>query len=148
MLGNEREKSNGPSLWRGAVGGLAGGILGIAILHSYEAGHIRAAIFYWARLAMIRTLPFTIIGGTIVGAIVWALTKRLRTNKLAGAIVGAVIAAASGGIIGAMINYLISSDSYSFFWEAFLVRYGAIVGAVTGIICGARDHRLNSDSDV
>lgn len=140
MRSIDREKSNsGPFLWRGLVGGLFGGIIGVAVLHSIEAGSIRAAIFYWALLGMIRAVPFTIIGGTIVGALVWAITRRLRTKRLAGAVIGAGIAAILGAIVGAALNYLIINEP-GFFWEVFLVRYGVIVGALTGLISGFKDH--------
>lgn len=142
MLGNEREKSNGPSLWRGAAGGLVGGLLGILILFMFHYKNVYTAA-YWGALAMpylLYYLPFTTIAGVLIGASAWKLTRLLRTRPLAGAFIGGFTGAIIGGVVGIIIDCLVAGGSQDSIVGGFFLKYGIIVGAVTGIISGsARD---------
>ena len=95
---------------------------------------------YWLSLAMPELLYYlavTTIAGVLLGACAWKLTRLLHTNPLGGALIGGFAAAIVGGVVGIIIDYLVANGSQD---SIVFLRYGIIVGAVTGIISGsARD---------
>lgn len=137
-MGNQR-----PSYFsRGALGGFIGGLLGIPILLVLHYKNLYNAA-YWAALGMpylLYYLPITTIAGVPLGASAWKVTRLLRTRPLTGALIGGFTAAIIGGVVGITINYLVANGSQDSILGGVFLKYGIIVGAVTGIISGsARD---------
>jgi hypothetical protein len=121
------------------LGGIVGTAVGIIVLYSTYFGSFGYAV-YMGFFAIIFILPITIIIGTVVGSTVWVITRLLRTNKLAGAAIGVIIALILGAAIGAIFdaNHTQTGNKW------FFVKFGAIAGAVVGLISGADDHTKRS----
>jgi ABC-type uncharacterized transport system permease subunit len=75
-----------------------------------------------------------------MGAMTRLLTRGLRTNRVSGAIVGAISATFVGALIGLIVDLAVGHGSLQSVAESFLVRFGAIVGFVTGVSCGFQDN--------
>ena len=133
--------NRGFGLWRGALGGLVGGILGISILHALRGDSAKAAISYWALLGMMKVVPLTVLGGPLVGALVATLCRYLRAGILKSLLTAVGLAAAVGGVLGAAAGYLIADDGEAGAYVTFFLEYGLIVGATVGLLVGACDYK-------
>src|ERR1700759_1078612 len=89
-------------LWRGALGGLTGGVVAEIILSIIQAGPRVNWVFFL--LALLLTMVLGVIIGALVGAIIWKSST--WTMRETGPFIGAIIGASIVGMVAAGIAYV------------------------------------------
>src|SRR5947199_2041533 len=137
------EKSIRTLLWRGALGGIVGNILGAAFwwpFYDFHYGRGTHLSYYF--LFIVIYSPIAAVVGVVIAAILRWID--LSTGRNLGIIARGVVGASFAGGGGVIASYLLYSNidraylglSYTMFYA----KYGLILGAVAGIIVGSQNH--------
>ena len=151
QIGNSADTSRTPRiwrfLWRGAVGGAAGGFLCVAlgVLPSFGFPLNWKALIFWLILVYVKLgLPEGVIIGALVGIMIW-LVNRYRRISLG--LIGRFLI---GTLIGVMITWMTvwwlteQGDYVPMPWHPQFLRiifFGAALGGVAGIIARTKRPR-------
>jgi hypothetical protein len=136
------DKSIKTFLWRGALGGIVGGLIWIFVIPILHSGSVLNS--YYLGLALFAGIPLTLAVGSIVGAIIWVIyvNAERNINAVERALIGTVIALLAGAVYSVMTNESRHNPSYLM----YLVEFAMIVGVSAGITIGNQNQKEQGES--
>jgi uncharacterized membrane protein len=130
------EKNDVAPLWRGALGGVAGGILGPLVFYIFSTNPA-SSYRLLTLVSSVIYLLFVVVSGIAVGMIIWLLSPAGKARI--GVILRTVIGAVCGGLLGLISAYLlyVSQDAAApgikFSVYSIVPKLGMIIGGAAGI---------------
>lgn len=123
-------------LWRGALGGAAGGLLWVLLLASYARrdAYTLSAFF----LAALFVVPVSAAVGTVAGWVVMelhAITEK-SYGLLMRAVIGVVCSAVVASIVWAFVNMIKTGEEPIAWRIKYWLSFSIIVGVVAGGMIG------------
>ncbi len=130
------KRSSQRLLWRGALGGAAGGLLWVLLLSAFARRD--ANILYTFFLTALFVVPISTAVGMVAGWVVvefHAITKK-SYGLLMRAVVGVVCSAVAASIVWAFVNMIITGEEPIAWRTKYWLSYSIIVGVLTGGMIG------------
>ena len=130
------KRSSRKLLWRGALGGAAGGLLWVLLLSAFERrdAYTQYAFFLTALLVV----PISTAVGMIAGWVVvelHAITKK-SYGLLMRAIVGVACSAVAAATVWAFVNMIKTGEEPIAWRTKYWLSYSIIVGVLAGVMIG------------
>ena len=147
-------KNTQPPFWRGALGGVVGGLLWLVILLAFsnklDNPYFVFVIFY----ALLYVTIASGFVGMLGGLIIWHLSK--RPDRTLGVIqrllLGAVVSVAMTALIATALYLIMKSNgSEPKIWlsyKGYITLWGAVVGAGSGMLISNHGPVENGDRSV